>query len=382
MSYQQGSLRQVQRKDGLTWFLRYRTEKNGKRVENTKRIGLVSDLRTESAAWKKVDEMGLRAEVNKDCTTDILTFGVLALRYIDAESPNEGVVHYVKKAMIPKWGNVPADDITRKDVRDWLKALDYSGPTIGKIKGIMHAIYQYGLFEEVCSSNPCSGWRLKGIKSTYKAITVTPEETLMILRSLTNTLYFTMVFTVAATALRASEVIALRWADIMWKENRIRVNKRWRHGKDGKPKTAASDSTVALGSILAQFLRTWKDASPYTADTDFVFPSMKMNGAVPVCASIFVQNHLRPAALTAGVKIPDGYRFGLHNLRHSLSNWLVNTAHVNPKTVQEMLRHAKVQTTLDLYVQGDNDNKISAQDEFCGSFVDQDGALKSPQVVQ
>jgi hypothetical protein len=42
MSYQQGSLRQVQRKDGLTWFLRYRTEKNGKRVENTKRIGLVS----------------------------------------------------------------------------------------------------------------------------------------------------------------------------------------------------------------------------------------------------------------------------------------------------------------------------------------------------
>lgn len=69
-------------------------------------------------------------------------------------------------------------------------------------------------------------------------------------------------------------------------------------------------------------------------------------------------------------------------LRHSLSNWLVNTAHVNPKTVQEMLRHAKVQTTLDLYVQGDNDNKISAQDEFCGSFVDQDGALKSPQVVQ
>ena len=107
-----------------------------------------------------------------------------------------------------------------------------------------------------------------------------------------------------------------------------------------------------------------------------------MNGAVPVCASIFVQNHLRPAALTAGVKIPDGYRFGLHNLRHSLSNWLVNTTHVNPKTVQEMLRHSKVQTTLDLYVQGDNDNKINAQDEFCGSFVDQNGALKSPQVVQ
>jgi hypothetical protein len=37
-------------------------------------------------------------------------------------------------------------------------------------------------------------------------------------------------------------------------------------------------------------------------------------------------------------------------------------------TVQEMLRHAKVQTTLDLYTQGNNDNKISAQDRFCGAW--------------
>jgi len=381
MSYQQGCLRQVKRKEGFTWFFRYRTEKNGKRVENCKRIGLVSDLRTESAVWKKVDEMGLRAEVNKDCS-DRLMFGVLALRYLDAESPNEGVVYYVKKVMIPKWASTPAEDIKRKDVRDWLKDLDYSGPTIGKIKGIMHAVYQYGLFEEICTSNPCSDWRLKGIKSTYRPIPVTPEQTLMILRSLTNALYFTMVFTVASTALRASEVTALRWADILWAENRIRVNKRWRHGKDGKTKSGASDATVALGSTLAHYLRMWKEASPYIADTDFVFPSTKKNGTVPVSASIFVKNHLRPAALTAAVTIPDGYRFGLHNLRHSLSNWLVNKAKENPKTVQEMLRHAKVQTTLDLYTQGDNDNAIAAQEKFCGLIVDQQGALKSPQVVQ
>jgi hypothetical protein len=36
-----------------------------------------------------------------------------------------------------------------------------------------------------------------------------------------------------------------------------------------------------------------------------------------------------------------------------------------------MFRHAKVQTTLDLYTHGDNDNKISAQDRFCGLTVDQ-----------
>jgi len=384
MSYQQGSLRPVQRKEGRVWYFRYRIEKHGERVENTKRIGLVSELKTESAAWKKVDEMGLRAEINKDCT-EAMTFGVMALRYLDKEPHDDAVVYYVKKVMIPVWGNTMADDIKRRDVRDWLKALKddgtYSGPTTGKIKGIMHAVYEYGLFEEQVASNPCDGWRLKGVKSTYTAITITPQQTLMILRSLTDPLYFALVFTVAATALRASEVIALRWADIMWDESRIRINKRWRKGKDGKPKTEASDSTVALGPMLAHYLRTWKGLSPYTADTDFVFPSMVKKGVVPVCASVFVRNYLRPAAIAAGVSIPDGHRWGLHNLRHSLSNWLVNSG-TDVKTVQTMLRHSKSQTTLDLYTQGDNDNKISAQEKFCGLIVDQDAARETPQVIQ
>jgi len=40
------------------------------------------------------------------------------------------------------------------------------------------------------------------------------------------------------------------------------------------------------------------------------------------------------------------------NLRHSLSNWLVNKGKVEPKTVQGILRHSRIQTTLDLYTQG------------------------------
>ena len=79
---------------------------------------------------------------------------------------------------------------------------------------------------------------------------------------------------------------------------------------------------------------------------------------------------MRKAAIADGVRIPDGHRFGLHKLRHSLSNWLLNSGTV-VKTVQTMLRHSKSQTTLDLYTQGDNDNKISAQDRFCGLTVAQ-----------
>lgn len=81
-------------------------------------------------------------------------------------------------------------------------------------------------------------------------------------------------------------------------------------------------------------------------------------------ASIFVADHLRPAAKKTGVHIEDGQRFGLHNLRHSLSNWLVNKAKVEPKTVQGILRHAKIQTTLDLYTQEDGDETRAAQGEY------------------
>jgi len=91
---------------------------------------------------------------------------------------------------------------------------------------------------------------------------------------------------------------------------------------------------------------------------------MRAKGRKPLYASTFVADHLRPAAKTAGVLIAEGQRFGLHNLRHSLSNWLVNKAKVQPKTVQGILRHSKIQTTLDLYTQEDSDETRAAQGEF------------------
>ena len=48
-------------------------------------------------------------------------------------------------------------------------------------------------------------------------------------------------------------------------------------------------------------------------------------------------------------------------MRHSLSNWLVNKAKENAKTVPGILGHARIQTTLDLYVDKDLDEMIAAR---------------------
>jgi integrase len=71
-------------------------------------------------------------------------------------------------------------------------------------------------------------------------------------------LHFTLVLTCAATALRASEMLALRWSDLLWDEGRIRISKRWANGEDGETKTESSNGYVPLHNVLARFLRAWR----------------------------------------------------------------------------------------------------------------------------
>jgi integrase len=69
----------------------------------------------------------------------------------------------------------------------------------------------------------------------------------------------------------------------------------------------------------------------------FRVPVDQGSGKVPLSPGVFVSDRPRTAAKKAGVHVPDGQRFGLHSLRHSLSSYLVLTAKVDPKTAQEFL---------------------------------------------
>src|SRR5277367_1244569 len=187
----------------------------------------------------------------------------------------------------------------------------------------MHRIYKVGILHEHVTKNPVLHVETRS-KSTYRAIIITPAQTVAILKSLPSPLHYTLVLTCAATALRSSEILALRWADILWSEGKISVSKRWAKGKDGNTKTAASNGTVPMHPILTEYLNEWHLQTPYARPGDFVFPSLTRDGKVPVWSSTFVHDHLRPAAIKAGVQIAEGQRFGCHNLRHSLSTWLIN----------------------------------------------------------
>src|ERR1019366_5683397 len=354
MAYQRGSLKQVKRRNGLTWILRYRiTKADGSRAENSETVGLVNDFPKESDALKEVDRLGILVRINADVQTGRIRFAALAEQYLKNDfgadavrSKTERTVlnteHIVRDYLVARWRNEVAEDIKPLEIQRWLKSLNTDSglawTTISKMRGVMSRI--------------------------YKAILITPQQTLAIIQSLPNVLHRILVLTCAATGLRSSELLALRWSDVLWEEAKIAITKRWSRGKDGPTKTPKSEGHVPLHPALAYHLKEWRAQTPYAKETDFVFPSLMAEGRVPLSPAVFVADHLRPAARRAGVQVPDGHRFGLHNMRHSLSHWLVNKAKVEPKTVQSILRHSRIQTTLDVYTQGDGDETRAAQGAF------------------
>ena len=376
--YQRGSIRQIKKRAGLTWIIRYRvTRPDGKRVEHNQVIGLVKNFPKDADALREVDRLGVLVRINEEMPDARVRFKALAEHYLqsdfgeDAVRPKSSttipiVEHYVRDYVVRRWSNEIADDITPLAVQRWLKSLNtekkLAWSTVSKIRGIMARIYRIGLIHGLVTKNPVEHVETRS-KTNYKAILVTPGQTLTILESLPNPLHYALVLTCAATALRASEILSLRWSDILWAEERIRISKRWAKGEDGETKTEASDAYVPLHPVLAERLQYWHLRSPHSQPEDFVFPSIRENGRIPLYASTFVADYLRPAAIDAGVPVAKGKRFGLHNFRHSLSTFLVNSK-IQARTVQGLLRHANVKTTLNLYTQADGDETRAAQGQF------------------
>lgn len=386
--YQRGSIRQEPRKDGKTWFLRFRvTRADGKRVEHKVRVGLVRDLPTKAHAWRKVEMQRLNVSINNsnDPTGGlVLTFGALAADYAAnelsecqedttigrANSTNVTYLRYLNRWILPRWETTAALGVKPLEVEQWLKFLhsehQLENTTLDKMRSVMNVVYKhgqrYGLIPREDSANPMRFVRCK-TTSDYIPVIVSPEQAFDILLNMKEP-ERTLALTDAATGLRISEVVALTWEDVDFGNSSIYVRRAYVYGQFGPPKSKASKAPVPMHPLLAAFLQAWHEQTPYAKPTDFVFPSFRMKGKKPRTAGMLVKNHLRPAAVAAGVLEPgQKIRFGFHNFRHSLASQLARMK-VDPKIVQEMLRHSDLKTTFKFYVQAHDDDKLEAQGSY------------------
>ncbi len=304
-------------------MLRFRTDApDGTRKERTLPIGLVSLFPKERDARREAQRLGLLTKINTEAEIGRIQFKSLASFYLevdfsaDAVRPKSAntipiVKHYVMDYLVPRWGNEIAEDIKPFEIQKWLLSLHKDNglawTTVSKIRGIMHRAYKIAILHERVSKNPLLPVETRS-KSNYRAIVITPAQTFAILEKLINPLHYALTLTCAATALRASEILALRWDDVLWDEGRIRISKRWAKGADGETKTEASDGYVPMHPLLSPHLKDWHRQTPYAKGTDFVFPSLTAEGKVPLNACSFVKDHLRVAAKASGVQIAGGQR--------------------------------------------------------------------------
>jgi len=386
--FQHGWLQKKPRKSGDIWVFCYRRQRpeDGAWVQATPiKIGTVKDFPSQESAWRRVQELYLNPNQSPFEVGAKPLFGELAAHYIQrelAEDQSRATIEkaystirkykrYLTRWALPRWGTTPALAFNPPEVEDWLKDLkrDFalSNPTLGEIRKAMNNVFvhgqRYGLLPRTEDGNPISFVR-QSVASDFEPVILTLDQVLNILENL-DLMRRTMVITDAATALRVSEVLALKWLDLDFTNQLIRVQRAYVERRFGRPKSKASKAPVPMHPVLAAHLLAWRKETLYPKLEDFVFPSLRLKGQRPPAANMLVADYLRVAAKKAGVVAPPR-TFGFHTFRRTLASVLVKMK-VDVKTVQEILRHQNLKTTLEIYAKSMTEDKLEAQ----GMFLEQ-----------
>jgi len=174
----------------------------------------------------------------------------------------------------------------------------------------------------------------------------------------------TLVLLDAATGLRVSELLALRWEDVDFDNLELRVTRSIWHQVVGECKTEASAKPVPLDSYMGEDLLRWRRVSPYPMNSDWVFASPTMRGKQPYWPDNLMKRYIRPVAKASGIF----KNIGWHTFRHTFGT-LLKANGEDVKTVQELLRHANSRITLDVYVQAVNATKREAQSKVVRMMI-------------
>jgi integrase len=149
----------------------------------------------------------------------------------------------------------------------------------------------------------------------------------------------------AVTGLRLGEVLAVRWGNIDFLDQILSVTHSLWRDQLVKPKTEASARSIHLPASLVDVLLSHKDRSPFTGPADFVF--CKRDGA-PLDPNYLRKKVLYPAMELAGIE-RRARAHGFHMFRHSAGS-IVHAKTGDLKLAQELLGHARISTTSDIYV--------------------------------
>jgi integrase len=362
MKYQSGSLRKQRRKSGEeVWEFRYRDSSQVMRQKTFQ----VKDY--PSLTSVKVAVQGLVFAMNDTSAMNKTTpFGMVVERFIVEERLREiasqpvgpvglpgvafstaiGRLSCFRKHILPRWADIPIQDIKAWDVQQWLKDMPLAGTTKGSIKAIMHLLFERAMLWDMLEiqRNPIQLIRLRGVSLRKKKIVILSVDQFHKLCDVLPEPYRTMVVVGMCTGLRRSEIVALRGEHIQ--NGVLLVQASSIHGRVGPCKTFASAAEIPLHNDMLALIKP---------NNGLIFSN---EDGTPISPGWVQKRYLRPA----GRKLFGVENLGWHSLRHSYRSLLDG----EPIGVQQkLMRHANVSTTMNVY----GSSAMSAKREANGKVV-------------
>jgi integrase len=160
----------------------------------------------------------------------------------------------------------------------------------------------------------------------------------------------------ATTGLRICEVLGLKWEDIEFKTHTANVFRSFTDGSIGPCKIEISEQPVPLDEIVIEELQEWHPVCGFPKPEDWVFASYQTFGKMPMWPDSLRTKILQPVARKVGIT----KQIGWHTFRRTYSSLLAETGN-DVKVVQELMRHAKISTTMEIYTQAGMPKKRAAQ---------------------
>ena len=282
---------------------------------------------------------------------------------------------YFRKWILPRWGSYRVTEVKAVAVEQWLRSLKYADGSKAKARNIMSAVFNHAVRWEWLTVNPIRMVR-QSAKRTRIPIVLSIEQIAALLRILKEPTR-TMVFLAVFTGLRVGELLGLKWKDIDFQKMEIHVIRSIVMQHVGDCKTEASRKPVPLDLRLANVLWSWRLQSPYPTDEDWVFASPHSGGKLPYWPGSLYKAHLEPAAKEVGIV---GH-FGWHTFRHTYATLLKGNGE-DVKVVQELMRHANISVTLNVYAQAITQTKRDAQSRVVSLLLDKNGEKPSTEAYR
>lgn len=365
--YQHGNLQLDKRRNGPdVWVYRWREYgAAGKVNRRGEMIGTIDQYTTKAEALRACEHLQLTAN-SENPTSRAIGFGALLDRYIAEEMPerhstNLAYRSYIETHIRPKWADWPLRKLASKGapftIEQWLRTLELAPKTKGNIRNVMAVIFncamRWGLID--LGVNPLALVRVKGISRRQTEPRILNSDEIQALTANLAEPCRTAVIVALSTGLRCSELFALKWMDFDWEQLTVLVRRAIVDGVVGDVKTKYSQSGLPLDPALAEILFIWKRASQFVQEGDWVFASSQKAGALPLRSSSMLATQIKPAAKAAEL----GSAVGWHTFRHTYSS-LLRQLGVDVKVQQELLRHADIRTTMNVYTQAVSEQKRTA----------------------